>query len=213
MAKLDFEYLYEVITKYYPLGIRDTDPAYIEYPGLISMQELANQKIEPVPYNRWKECVKGFKPSEHAILQTSAESPLFHPCYSGRIRLTKEKTGRFTYTRELFVHLSVLGPFYSIYGADKVSLDIDGEEETFDPVIFASPYLFYRKIFLELRDRIQHNYPDHIFVPQMLLAKRLSSVYVSGMKRRSEKNASVFQALFIPDDITEFPIKGDRHYD
>jgi len=213
MAKLNYDELYNEITKFYPLGIKHTDPKYSEYPGLFEMQDLSHKKLAPTASKKWKSLVTGIHLPNNKILRASSESILFDPSYTGRLLVLKEKFGQATFTREIVIHLSVLAPYYTVYGMDKVSLAIDGEEMIFDPIVYVSPYAFYSAIFPVVRDEVEKQYEGVKLIPFGLLSKRVSEVYVSGSKGSADRNASVFQALFTPEDVTSFKLIGDIYYE
>lgn len=213
MAQLSYSELYNEIIKFYPLGLKHSDPKYSEHPGLFEMQDLSHKKLEPAAIKKWKSLVTGIHLPDYKILRASSESILFDPSYTGRLLIVKEKFGQATFIREVVIHLSVLGPYYTIYGVDKISLALDREEVTFNPIVYVSPHTFYAAIFPALRDQIEKKYEGVKLIPFYLLAKRVSEVYVSGSKGSSDRDASVFQTLFMPEDITSYKIIGDIYYE
>jgi hypothetical protein len=212
--RLTYAEVYDEIVKYYPLGIKDTDPRYVEYPGINLLQELSFKKNEQEPYKKWKTLIKSIKDENSKVLKATHESPLFDPSYSGKLLLSRKKESQDIYTREIHFHLSVIAPFYTVYGLDKVESSAGKyESELYEPIVYFSPSDIYEKWFPLIRNKIEHVYSNYQLMPFELLKIRVPSITVSGAKRQFGEDTSVFQALFVHGDITSYKFKADVSYE
>lgn len=212
--EINYLKLYEVIIKYYPLGVNPFDDLYNQYSGSILLQDIGYEKLQPAVYGKWKTLVKQLKEEDNMILSCDFESLIPYPCYCGKLRLYKEKKGSMLYTRELNFHLSLIGNFYTIYGLDKVQLNSGTTESiSFDPILYYSPHSIYAKYFDSVRNKILENYADYKFIPFKILSRRPEFLQVSGAKVKNGQNASIFQALFTFEDVTNYVARGDVWYD
>jgi len=209
---MDYLKIFEDIVKYYPIGISQYDPKYLTYSGTISLQRKCYDKLESPLYKKWKMLVGDIK-KESGVASADAESPLFYPCYTGNLLIHKEKRGAITFKRSLVFHLSLLGPYYTIYGLDSVIIKgIDGKYSDFEPLLYASPIDVYEEFFPLLRMKIEEIYHGYQLLSQYTLGKRVKSLDVCGAKVKEGQDSSVFQALFTFDDITNYKILGDFRY-
>jgi len=201
--------IFEQINKYYPIGIDRFDNVYNEYEGIDRIHELCQKKLEKSPYKRWKNLVEETSKVHAGVISFDYESPLFYQSYCGHYLLHREKTEIMTYEREIHFHVSVLAPYYTIYGLDKVSLTIKNQGRcTFQPLLYVSPINIYEKWFGTLREKIEAQYKGFEFLEHMFLKKRVKSLSVINAKIKDAQDASVFQAFFAPDDITNYQTVG-----
>ena len=212
--RLSYPEVYEEIIRYYPLGIKDSDPQYIEYPGINLLQELCYKKNEQAAYGMWKRLVKNIKGDNSKVLHASSESPLFDPSYTGKLLLSKVKDEVNIYSRELYFHVSVIGQFYTVYGIDRVASNSGMQNSTmYDPIVYFFPFDIYEKWFQLVRNKIEEVYTNHKFVQYALLKLRIPLISVSGLKGPFGQHPSVFQALFASEDITGYNFKADILYE
>ncbi|HEY9007114.1 MAG TPA: hypothetical protein VIM75_13330 [Ohtaekwangia sp.] len=118
------------------------------------------------------------------------------------------------YTRETVLHVSVLAPFYTLCGLDKIALNLESDKRIeFDPILYISPQEIYEKWFPLIRSKIATTYEGYQFTPYSILKERVSTLSVSGAKIRKGQDASVFQALFTTEDVTNYKMVGDYLYE
>jgi hypothetical protein len=208
---MDYPDLYEIVAKYYPIGITDNNPSYMEFSGYKTLSMLCEKKGEQSSEERWKSFRTALKSSSSGILSTEVISQTYHPCFSASFQLSREETETLSYLRELQVHISVLGPVFTIFGVDTITLN--EMQATLDPLIFVSPTSIYEECFTTARRLVADYYPKYQFIPFYLLENRVPGLRVSGAVNYQDQDASFFQALFTYENITNFPTEGDFSYD
>jgi hypothetical protein len=213
MGKMNFTMIYDYITKYYPIGVKATNPEYFNYHGIKLLNELSSKKLESLRQNEWKSFIKRIKNKDLKISSIKDETLLDEPAYSASITLQKKKIEFGTFTREIRFHVSLIAPFYTVYGLDRVKLKLDKEEGIdFDPVVYVSPIYIYDSWFELLRNSIEESYTGYDFISFHHLSNRIDGLSIPGATLPYETNASIFQAFFTPEDITRYKVKGDTLY-
>lgn len=206
--------VYEDIIKYYPIGISSYDPRYLEYSGIISLQNKCYEKLDSLAYNKWKALVKEAKKEIVGSLNLDSESPLFYPCYSGSLLLYKEKKGSMLFKRTIVFHISVIAPYFTIYGLDNISIAHNNMLPIeFDPILYASPIDIYEESFKLIQKKIEDQYDGYRFISQNTLGKRITSLEVAGANVNEGQSSSIFQALFTFDNVTNYKWIGDPWYE
>jgi hypothetical protein len=215
VTKVDMTYdeVYNEVIKFYPLGLTHTDPEFAHYPGLMRRRDLNDEKLQPDNYKKWKDLIRSVKFPSFRSLSASPESNLFDPCYTGRFLLQKKTSADGVLTRELYVRLSVLGPYYTIYGIDSEYLRATDPGHASNLVVHVSPRGFYEPFFLPIRNLLEQTYGGSKFIPYYLLSTVVPLLCISGGSYGANNNAKIFQALFSSRDITNSKVEGDIYYE
>lgn len=208
---MEFLDLYEIVAKYYPIGISDDDPQYFDFTGYKQLENLCRKKVERDQDERWKSLLAAIKSRNPKILASKVISQEYYPCFSASFQLLTEKTQTITYSRELQIHISILGPFFTIFGLDTVTLN--QIQRTMEPLIFISPISIYEEFFNSARKLIGDYYLNYRFVPFSVLEQRVPGLRVSGAVNYFQQDASFYQALFTRQNVTNFQSEGDSFYD
>lgn len=201
--------IYSTIQQYYPLGIispsHDLDFAQ-QYPGQILLWDIVSERISDYPdyRRRWKPF------QEH--LKAQVKKPVhqlegLNPSYTGYIPFKKRKEKDWEYRKELHFAISLLGPYYTIYGLDTSLVELPETrhamghpEPDTSPIsrqgicaVTVSPYEEYAALFTVLETAIQAWFPEHRLVPFKIGTTTLSGLEVEGY---SFQPACVHAALF-----------------
>jgi hypothetical protein len=221
----DFWPIYETIKKYYPVGIvwqeDDSEESfYQQYPGQKAKDQLIEDNIHLRKnyQQRWGKVLKLLqKQVDQSVEDTS------HPCYSGVIQLEKQETTRFILTKELHFVVSLLGPYYTLYGLDKSWLLLEGELPFFPDreehqkhlnhyqtthAITISPFLEYESIFRIVHQRLKASFPDYRFVPYPIYYQQLQGLYTG----EKDSKGYIYQALFNQRLDLTAKARGDVRY-
>jgi hypothetical protein len=211
--KLTYNEVYEIIKTYYPIGVAETSMEYHQHPGMIRMRELVWSKMNHDGERRkWKDLVSSFEDQAEGTFGVTYEPGLLNYSYSGVVDLFIEEITFGKATRSICCQLSLIGPFYTIYGMDSAEIVLTEHLSAyFEPLIYFSPYSIYEKWFKLIRHKIEEEYHAK-FVPYSVLKCRVPSLSIPGAEVRFDKNASVFQALFAIPDITNYRVYGDKSY-
>jgi hypothetical protein len=207
--------IYERVIKYYPLGINELEPIYQEYSGYKLLQELCYEKLNSVKSNQWAKLVSDLKSSFSSIIYVKDETESIQPSYSCSLILCQNKVSNILYQKAIRLHVSILGPFYTAYGLDTIQIydAYDNALMETQPILSVSPLDDYKDSLPLVRDIIKNIYAEHSYVPFYYLKKRVKALSVAGVSVLEGNGASVFQALFTSEDIANYKLRGDIHYE
>lgn len=209
---MEFINVFEEIVKYYPIGINRFDNLYMQYRGIDLAEKLCSKKLRGQSYKKWKTFVEEKSEISGNALIYDYDSPLMFPSYCGSYLLDEQQIGTVLYERKIYFHVSVLAPFYTIYGLDKILKKNTSGYDEFEPIVIISPLDIYELPFYTLRNEIETNYENYNFLSFSMLKKRPRALSVPLAKVKEGQDASIFQALFSPEDITNYKTKGDLLY-
>lgn len=207
--------IYECVIKYYPLGINELEPIYQEYSGYKLLQELCYDKLNSVKSSQWAKLLSNLKTSFSSVICVRDETESIEPSYSCSLILYQSKIGNILYQKEIRLHASVLSPFYTVYGLDTIRIYDTYDNILMDtqPILSVSPIDDYKDSLPLVRDIVKKIYPELSYVPFYYLKKRVKALSVAGVSVLEGSGASVFQALFTSEDITNYKLRGDVNYE
>lgn len=218
----DFSALYDTIARYYP--VTDTErPSEEERVRSAQFQQIRarieEEFIKPKVYNqKWGKIA--------SALKKKLKNPVSHwPDLAGggfmaEIRLKETKVENFAHTQTLHLHVSILGPFFTIYGAD-TSTVFSKLDYTYGPedghfiatnLVTISPLYEYEALFKALEHEVRDFFPGYLFVPYrvgMSTIKNISfeeSLYNRGMVD------TVFEGIFGTQSLHYCLPRGDDRY-
>jgi hypothetical protein len=225
--KHDFSAIEETLIKYFPIAnLHDYNKENIkEFKGYQDIGEILN--VNFATNKNYREKWGKFK--KH--LKKELRSPVlesmvyFYPCYSGFITLKKEKNNNLTYSKELHFFISLLGPYYSIFGVDKCEIMLEeltprmnGVEEILtrpyraNLAITVYPYLEFQESFQDLQNKILDYFPSLKFVPYSINMRKEKGISLLYPSSDEKINNTVFSALFRPDFFFNSEPRGDTFY-
>ncbi len=210
---MNYSDIFDVVCKYYPIGIDRDDPCYKDYHGShlleLRVKEILSSSESKV---RWKELFKKFKFDFPEILDANTDSRPSNVCYSAEILINEKKIENITHTLKLYCHLSYLGPFFCIYGKEEIFVEKTINITRFDPLLIVSPEDIVENYFSSLRNRIEEEYPEIRFLPFFWLNKRVKCLRIVTSDLKEYQCSSIFQALFTRENITDYKILGNELY-
>jgi hypothetical protein len=225
----DFWPLYTTIQQYYPLGLtvlEYDDELRHRYPGHERLWSICTNRIDDYPAfrQRWKP----FRDHLKTIFKrTVYQSEALAPSYAGHLVLHKPKAMGLAHCKELHFAISLLGPYYTIYGLDTSSVELPEtqyamghSEPNTQPLMRSaihaltiSPYEEYADLFVRLEMAIQEWFPEHRLVPYTVGCQTLAGLVVEDCPTQP---ACLHAALFhteIPWQSLNFRHqRGDEHY-
>lgn len=194
----------------YPLRTRPWDEAYIEHNGYRKLREESFSKMgHPIGRSwqaMWAKISTKLEPQ--GVTAQDMTNEMF-PCFSGSVLLHSEKTQSLQYERELHFHVSIVAPYFCIYGVDKVYLST--VERSLNPVIFVSPMSIYEHLFAQVASWIASEMTGYVFLPFSVLEQRIPELELCNAPTHFF-GTSVFQAFFTPEDIPDYENIGDSDY-
>lgn len=207
---MDYSDIYNVVAKYYPIGIDKNDPCYRMYSGHelleLKLQEMLNSNED---VNRWKKLVLDFQHNFFEILDANTDSSPLDPSFSVEVLIGEKKIGSIIQRTKICCHLSYLGPFFCMYGKEEVNIERDMEVINFHPLIFATPNSIMEKYYNTLRLSIESRYNGLSLVPFILLSKRIKGLRIASSELKEYQYSSVYQALFKRENITDCKVVGN----
>ncbi|MEP7319473.1 MAG: hypothetical protein ABI921_12055 [Panacibacter sp.] len=193
----DYWSIIETIKKYYPMGIEDdTWMCYNKDPSRKSLEEIIVKNIheESEIKSIWNslntDVVKDL--NKELIGTTYGQSPSF----SAELILEKFENEKVWYRKKLCFSISLLGPFYTIYGIDETAINYP-ERKNYSyykiNAITTSPLEEFETPFLYLQKKIEEKWEAYKLVPFYI-----NSMYVKGLKvpQIQQPENTVYHALF-----------------
>lgn len=225
----DFWSVYETMKKYYPLGIKDPggiDCLFDQYPGQEAMREIIGENL--VEQKNYRERWTKFKNTLKGNLKKPVQSTsiLFAPCFSGLVLLKHKKDTEAIHRKELHFAVSLLGPFYTIFGMDSTTILLEREDKPrelfegedarqyFEAVhaVTVSPYKEYEAPFLRLQQNITERFEGYKFVPYAINVMKLEGLHISYSSYGDNTDGTIYKALFNHLLDTEVMVRGDSYY-
>jgi hypothetical protein len=124
--KFDFWKVYDSIKRFYPIGVKKNESRlYYSYPCLKELEAIVVENIHDDKHfeERWEHFTKGIETEigKEIIGTTYGQAPSF----SSFVLLEQSSLDNQTRTKELHFFVSLVGPFYSVIGADINTVKID----------------------------------------------------------------------------------------
>ncbi len=221
-AKYDFWPVYQQIKEFYPIGIPLTqDGMYLSYPGTAALEDIIVRRIHDEQNFRTEWTAFESEIQEAAQKQiigtTYGQAPSFSAVLELERRTEKALPGTmaehaaatYTYIKELFFAVSMLGPFYTILGQDRVEMQVGDRQVKRTLFLQVSPEGEYAENFKLIQLLLEQRYPGHRLVPFALAAQNIEGLMVRYMGERTE---AIFQALFNNQVDLKAPAAGYDYY-
>ncbi len=219
IARHDFWPVYQAIQKYYPLGIHRKSSCFDEYPGMKALEEILVKNIHDSEYFQtvWVSFQKKLQQEfgKEVIGTTFGQAPSF----SAFMKIHSRMQDQGIIQKELHFALSLIGPFYTIYGRDMARQSYpaapDKPAVSYESTIAftVSPYQEFEKIFLGLQQCITAHFAQVRFIPYLI-----GQSYIEGLRVRycDLKVNTIYHALFnhLFPTATDNPVRvrGNKFY-
>lgn len=216
--------VFECIQKYYPVGVtlnEDTEQFYRSYPGFIALEKIIVENIHNRKNlrERWTSFEKKLKTKFDLKLEGTTFG--HNPSFSASLILENKKHKEVITSKLLHLAISLLGPYYTIFGIDQTSqiLTVDEmfESGPAKPVEFSainaitiSPFHEFETFFTELDREVQNQFNGFKLIPFSINQMQINGLSLLFSER---KNCTVFNALFHDTyEISQARIRGYHHY-
>lgn len=217
--KYDFWPVYESINYYYPIGLDPEPPditepfrIYLQFKGQTAFGKLITENFydQKVFTEKWASIGLeiGKKLNLTAIGTTYGEVP----AYSFYLELSSTQAGDHTVFKQLHVAISLLGPFFTIWGVDGSSTQLNGKTYEAINVITVSPHEEYLTIFNAVYQEISARFPDYKFVPYTLHNMTIQGLSLRRTSWPMGKKGLIFHALFNALLTGYEIIRGDKYF-
>ena len=207
--------LYQAICNYYPIGIHHEQSWYQQYPGVKALNKIQSDKFDnPDQYPKWQQFIEAMD-KDLSDAQIEGNTMAIQPSLGGSCMLHRQETDNFFYAQELYFYVSLLGPFYTIFGKDYAMIKGNSDAQVrdaipFDPVFITSPLGIYEECFHYIEKKLQAEYEDYTFVPHRIGSLRFRGLSLPFLHK--EKDGTIHQALFNAEDFNAYKFKGDENY-
>ena len=226
---LDFWLVYNVIKDYYPIGIPfnpENEAFYRSYPGSKERVRLIldnihnNEQFE----ERWGKFQNQLGRELGVAVEGTTNA--MAPSFSAALKLEEKSIENMTSGKELHFAVSLLGPFFTIYGLDYAGVtlrtDVSWAPHIEDDQVYyhstcaitTSPYLEYEDPFTRLEQRLRERYPGYRMVPFEISTQKIRGLQVDyGANHSNDTSHTVFNGLFHDNHELNWQLnRGDESY-
>ncbi|MGF7041805.1 hypothetical protein [Mucilaginibacter lappiensis] len=210
-----YEEIGETIKQYYPIGVRPDSPEYKEHPGIKKIMAIIEENAtQNKKFTKpWVDFLKKLRSgSKRKIHNNSLPHDL---SFSGELILESYQDESLQRTKKLIFSISLIAPFFSIYGVDETAIkeqdDEFGRAYRAINVITESPYKEFEIDFNYLQYEIEAQFNGYKFVPvrvSMFHVENLHTPY-SNLDECKLHNA-LFNGYF--DFTPSTPFRGEMYY-
>jgi len=202
-----------IISKYYPLGIDRSDPKYEEYKGTSDLKTLVAEHLHnSQKRSQWDTLINTIKAVFPELIEVREIRQPFDTCYSLEIPINRREIDNFVYEQRLYCHLSFLGKYFCLYGLDYIQVHNNENRIQFQPVLTISPCNNYQEYLKKIRILTEEGFPTYRFLSFLYLRIQVDGLRIFSNLLKGNQFSNVFQALFIPKNITDYVRYGDMHY-
>jgi hypothetical protein len=219
----DFTLIENAIKEYYPIdqAERLTSDTIQAWPGFKKRGALANSEFfDGKAFDKkWGKLVSHLK--KNLKRPVIAYPDLTGPSLYGEVLLTENKAPDFLRQQSLCFHISLLGPFFSIYGMDKSTAilpihsmmeGIQKRHFTTTHVLTTSPIFEYQEVFTALENEIKAYLPTFRFVPYTIGMSTMRNISVEDEMRDFRYMDTIYEGLFGNLSVHECDTRGDEDY-
>jgi hypothetical protein len=184
---------------------------YLDYPGQKEFDEILVDNLHDQDHfnDRWTNFTEEIE-KEIGKEITSASYGL-GPSFGSIVLLNTTTVDDLTRNQELHFYVSLIGPFYTIFGQDNNTVKVNqGGSYRSTNYVVVSPENEFADTFKLLCDRIENRFKGYRFLPFGICQQTINGLEV----RFSDENpASVFQALFDNNaDLKACKIIGKEYF-
>ncbi len=216
--RYNFWPIYEAIRKYYPIGITRLDESslFFRFPGIKALEAIVVKNIhDQDTYQKvWGSFQKSLQEEigKEIIGTTYGQAPSF----SALVQADLFRQGSFTFRKELHFTVSLVGPFYTVYGRQAVRFTEQDGKKSYEStvVLTVSPYEEYEGLFQLIRQRIESRFKEYRFVPFAINQQYLEGLRVRYLDQEANTiyNALFNHLLFNETNPQKTQVRGDNHY-
>lgn len=213
----------------------DDQSIFYTYPGTIEKDKLIDENIH-VRKNyteRWSNFIKLLKPH---VKKNIADLSIMGSCFSGAVQLKKRQSNDCIITKELHFAVSLLGPYYTIYGLDQATILLEPDppkmlyenmlydrdergtkhtrkyHRTASHAVTVSPLLEYEQDFLFVQQKITEWFTGYKFIPYSIYSMRLKGLDANPGSVNGKDSDCIYHALFNHELDMSIDVRGDKYY-
>jgi len=199
--KYDYWPIYETINQYYPIGLPCGSDAiqwniYTQFKGQKAFGKLIEQNFvdQKVFKGKWE--TFGRSLGEKLKLAYTGTTYGEVPAYSFYLELFHQQLAEYNIFKRLHVAISILGPFFTIWGEDGSVLKIGGRYYPAKNAITVSPIEEFAEFFNAALIEVQSGFPDYKFIPHSIHNQSIQGLELRGNAHSKGNNGLIYQALF-----------------
>ncbi|MCR8562017.1 hypothetical protein KXD93_30465 [Mucilaginibacter sp. BJC16-A38] len=209
---MEYNDIFNLISNYYFIDNGDHNGEYTPFIDERSKIEINIKEVLPHIISKSEQLVKEIELTFPQILAINHGSFAADTCYTIVLSVSQEEFERVSFTREFYCQFSMLANYFCLYGKDTIVLNDDGYSLYFDPIITISPKNLYEDFYSTSRSIVKEAFPNYTFLPYLFLQKRIAGLKIFTTFLKENQYTSVYQALFTPENITDYKLIGDILY-
>ncbi|HEY8937857.1 MAG TPA: hypothetical protein VIM65_21680 [Cyclobacteriaceae bacterium] len=201
----NFQEIYDTIKTFYPIEEPDryTTETISSFPGFIEMSRLMEENfINQKNYReRWSKFNKHLKKSIKKPIRSTFT--LSNCSYYGEVVLETIENNDYSRSKKLHFFISILGPYFSIYGIDSSSVKLPVQEHgqeylQYDAnhAVTVSPVSEYQTLFLSLEDSIREWFPGYLFIPYEIGMSTLKGISIEDEYQPTLHPNTIYEGMF-----------------
>ena len=191
----DFWSIYNTIVHFYPIGIKnDESKLFFDHPGYKELRKIIEDEIhDHAKYEQWELFTRQIAKELGKLMMDTTN--IMSPALSSYIEIEKRAFSNLTRTKELNFYVSLLGPFYTVFGKDSNMVVIDDNKKFYSTNYFVtSPENDFAEGFKMLCEKIELQFKGFRFVPHNIYRRKIESLFIHNCNENEA--CSVFNALF-----------------
>ncbi|GEP89772.1 hypothetical protein SAMN05660909_02283 [Chitinophaga terrae (ex Kim and Jung 2007)] len=210
--QLDLWSLYSKIAYYYPVGLSVQDTLYNSYPGFVEGKEIIMKNFgDADAFREWEEIGKML--ANKLNLQYEGTTYGQVPGYSFSLDLNPPIIhGSYEILKKLHISISVLGEYFTIWGADGTVFRDGIKQYHSINIITVSPYNEFQHAFKVSYDYIQQRFPGYRFVPHAIYNMQIPGLSIDRSEDPEYRPGLIYNAIFNSLLTGNEPARGDRAY-
>lgn len=205
-----YKELTELVLSHYPSGInKDDEPEYFKDQRIIELRNFIHETTSK-GFNQWNTFLEEL--SEELKLEIYSNTYGNRPSMAGTCILNKIYYESVFHCQTLVFSISILGPYYEVFGIDTTGIIEDGKPNYLKSnVITVSPSFEFESVFLKIEQAIKNSF-DYKLIPHILKTRTVRNVQSLNF---SERHTSIGDALFgVHGDHKSLKsrVRGDEKY-
>ena len=204
--RYDLSAIEAAIREFYPLNI---DVPIGQHPTTQSRWKYIQESTEAGSdtMEKWKDALVKWKGSwDHDVIN-STQFQLREPSLNAYIALKNAEFDIYAAKQEIHFAISLMGPFYTVYGLDRIVISDANSKFHRNIRTVISPDYYFKPVFEQLMEKLESTFQKYRFVPYQVF-----DVDVKGLKTREHqaKDSKVFHALFHEKFDFSTKVMGDQ---
>lgn len=175
-------------------------------------QDSVNNKFHGGFYSKWKDFTQ--LQINKSTYELGSSTSVVEPSYTLYCVIDNLKVSYIESSLKLVLSVSLLGPYYLIYGLEEVRIQRQSKSTPYPESFFGnvqkivSPIGIISPLYVQLKGDIKKQFPKYRQIPFFILESQVNGIRLN----ESPTECTVFDALFAGLDQSHFKFVGDPYY-